>query len=33
LPLLGLVASQFPSMGRLISSLLDPLARVLGTGG
>ncbi|HEV3075771.1 MAG TPA: hypothetical protein VHB47_15220 [Thermoanaerobaculia bacterium] len=32
-PVLGLVASQFPSMGRLFSSLLDPLARVLGTGG
>jgi hypothetical protein len=32
LPALGLVASQFPSMGRLLSSLLDPLTRVLGTG-
>jgi len=31
-PVVGLVASQFPSMGRLLSSLLDPLARVLGTG-
>jgi hypothetical protein len=32
-PVVGLVASQFPSLGRLFSSLLDPLARVLGTGG
>ncbi len=32
-PVLGLIASQFPSMGRLFSSLIDPLARVLGTGG
>jgi hypothetical protein len=32
LPALGLIASQFPSMGRLLSSLLDPLTRVLGTG-
>jgi hypothetical protein len=32
-PIVGLVASQFPSLGRLFSSLLDPLARVLGTGG
>jgi hypothetical protein len=31
-PVLGLIASQFPSMGRIFSSLLDPLARVLGTG-
>jgi hypothetical protein len=31
-PVVGLVASQFPSLGRLVSSLLDPLARVLGTG-
>lgn len=31
-PVVGLVASQFPSLGRLFSSLLDPLARVLGTG-
>lgn len=27
-PLLGLAASQFPSIGRLFSSLLDPLARI-----
>jgi hypothetical protein len=33
LPVLGLIASQFPSMGRLFNSLFDPLARVLGTGG
>lgn len=32
LPVLGLIASQFPSMGRLFNSLFDPLARVLGTG-
>jgi hypothetical protein len=31
-PALGLIASQFPSMGRLLNSLLDPLTRVLGTG-
>jgi hypothetical protein len=32
LPLLGLLASQFPSTGRLFSSLLEPLTRILGTG-
>jgi hypothetical protein len=32
LPVLGLIASQFPSIGRVLSSLLDPLARVFGTG-
>jgi hypothetical protein len=32
-PFVGLVASQFPSAGRLFSSLLDPLLRVMGTGG
>jgi hypothetical protein len=32
LPVLGLIASQFPSMGRLLNGLLDPLARVLGSG-
>jgi len=32
LPVLGLVASQFPAMGRLLNSLFDPLARILGTG-
>jgi hypothetical protein len=32
LPALTLIASQFPSIGRLIGSFLDPLARVLGTG-
>jgi hypothetical protein len=28
-PVLGLIASQFPSLGRLIGGLLDPLARLL----
>jgi hypothetical protein len=32
LPVLGLVASQFPTMGRLLSGMLDPLSRVLGAG-
>lgn len=32
LPALTLVAGQFPSLGRLLSGLLDPLARLLGAG-
>lgn len=32
LPTLALIASQFPFIGSLIGSFLDPLARVLGTG-
>jgi hypothetical protein len=32
LPVLGLIASQFPTMGRLLSGMLDPLSRVLGGG-
>nr|MDP9121450.1 hypothetical protein [Acidobacteriota bacterium] len=32
LPVVGLVSSQFPSVGRLFSSLLDPLVRILGAG-
>jgi hypothetical protein len=32
LPVLGLIASQFPSVGRIFNSLFDPLARVLGSG-
>lgn len=32
LPVLGLIASQFPTMGRLLSGMIDPLSRVLGAG-
>lgn len=32
LPVLGLIASQFPSVGRVFNSLFDPLVRVLGSG-
>lgn len=32
LPVLGLIASQFPSVGRVFNSLFDPLVRALGSG-
>jgi len=32
LPVLTLTAGQFPSIGRLLSGMLDPLARLLGAG-
>jgi hypothetical protein len=32
LPALTLTAGQFPSIGRLLSGMLDPLARLLGAG-
>ncbi len=31
-PLVGLIASQFPSAGRTFSNVVDPLLRALGTG-
>jgi hypothetical protein len=32
LPVVGLVVSQFPSIGRLLNGLFDPLMRSLGAG-
>jgi hypothetical protein len=32
LPVVGLIVSQFPSVGRLFNGLIDPLLRVVGTG-
>jgi hypothetical protein len=32
LPALALVAGQFPALGRLLTGVLDPLARLLGAG-